>query len=289
MQNGTRRSNCALPARYVALSTALIMPHIPLTFSGVYAHGARFGLGWKYSSCVVFARSSSETAVASISNSFAAHSYTKYGSSSRFESRIIRLRPAGCAADGGSAERKIRFAVEVASAVADEIGAERTGIRISPGNTFNDIVENDVYTVYGALIRELSRLGLAYLHVAHMGDEGLLRKIRGIWPGVIVLNRGGADLPTRIEDIENGIADVIAVGSMSLANPDLVERIKRNVPLNSPDLDILRRRDKRLHGLPNPRDDGTSIRSRGSRLSANVLPGQRPSASYCLRRWLNAP
>ena len=136
---------------------------------------------------------------------------------------------------GGSIERKIRFAVEVASAAADEIGAGRTGIRISPGNTFNDISESDVYSVYGALIRELSRLGLAYLHVAHMGDEVLLRKIRGVWPGVLVLNRGGADLPTRIADIDNGTADVIAVGSMSLANPDLVERIKTNARLNAPD------------------------------------------------------
>ena len=81
---------------------------------------------------------------------------------------------------GGSAERKSRFAVEVALAVADEIGAGRTGIRISPGNTFNDVEKNDVYTVYSALIRELSRLGLAYLHVAHMGDEDLLERIRRI-------------------------------------------------------------------------------------------------------------
>jgi N-ethylmaleimide reductase len=136
---------------------------------------------------------------------------------------------------GGSIERKIRFAVEVASAVADEIGAGRTGIRIAPGNTFNDIAEKDVYPVYTALIRELSRLGLAYVHVAHMGDEVLLRKIRGIWPGVLVLNRGGAALPARIADIDNGTADVIAVASMSLANPDLVERIKANASLNAPD------------------------------------------------------
>jgi len=92
---------------------------------------------------------------------------------------------------GGSIERRIRFAVQVASAVADEIGADRTGIRISPGNTFNDVAENDVHSVYGALIRELSRLGLAYLHVAHMGDEVLLGNIRRIWPCVLVLNRGG--------------------------------------------------------------------------------------------------
>jgi N-ethylmaleimide reductase len=58
--------------------------------------------------------------------------------------------------------------------------------------------------------------------------------MHGIWPGVLILNRGGAGLPARIADIDNGTADVIAVGSMSLANPDLVERIKTNASLNAP-------------------------------------------------------
>jgi hypothetical protein len=101
--------------------------------------------------------------------------------------------------------------------------------------------------------------------LSELGDEVLLRKIRGLWPGVLVLNRRGADLPTRIADIDDGTADVIAVASMSLANPDLVERIKTNAPLKRPrPFDVLWRRDKRLHGLPKPCDDGTSIRSRGN-------------------------
>jgi N-ethylmaleimide reductase len=136
---------------------------------------------------------------------------------------------------GGSFENKIRFAVEVASAVSAEVGAGRTGFRISPGGTFNDIVEKDVHTLYEALVRELARLNLAYLHVLHKGDEALLRKTRDLWPGVLVLNRGGADIATRTADIEKGLADVIAVGSMSLANADLVERIKSGAPLNAPD------------------------------------------------------
>jgi len=53
--------------------------------------------------------------------------------------------------------------------------------------------------------------------------------------GRTVLNRGGTELPSRIADIDNNTADVIAVGSMSLANPDLVKRIKTNAPLNAPD------------------------------------------------------
>jgi len=136
---------------------------------------------------------------------------------------------------GGSVENRIRFALEVASAIADEIGAGRTGFRISPGNPFNDIVENNIPNVYETLVRELGRLNLAYLHVMHTGDEALLRTIRGIWPGVLFLNRPGADIATRAADIENGLADVIAVGTMNLANPDLVQRIKLDAPLNAAD------------------------------------------------------
>ena len=136
---------------------------------------------------------------------------------------------------GGSVANRIRFAVEVATAVADEIGAARTGIRISPGGAFNDIVENDSAEVDGALVPALARLDLAYLHLLHGGDEETLRAVRDDWPGPLVLNRGGADLATRIEDIELGNAEVIAVGAMSLANPDLVARIKADVPLNDPD------------------------------------------------------
>ena len=136
---------------------------------------------------------------------------------------------------GGSVPNRIRFAVEVASAVAEEIGPGRTGIRVSPGNTFNDIVEDDVPELYGALLNELAPLGLAYLHVLHGGDEDLLRSIRRGWPGALLLNRGGADIETRARDVEDGTADVVAVGAMVLANPDLVERVRTGAPLNEPD------------------------------------------------------
>lgn len=136
---------------------------------------------------------------------------------------------------GGSIGNRIRFAVEVASAVADEIGADRTGIRISPGNPFNDIVEEDVPELYGALLEALAPLDLAYLHVAHGGNEDLLRSIRHDWPGALVLNRGGASLDERARDIEAGLADVATVGAMVLANPDLVERVKTGAALNEPD------------------------------------------------------
>ena len=136
---------------------------------------------------------------------------------------------------GGPIENRIRFAVEVASAVAEEIGPGRTGVRISPGNPFNDIVEDDVHELYMALVDALAPLDLAYLHVFHGGDEDLLRSVRRGWPGVLLLNRGGADIETRARDIEAGVADVVTVGTMALANPDLVARVKNGAPFNEPD------------------------------------------------------
>ena len=136
---------------------------------------------------------------------------------------------------GGSLDNRIRFAVEVASAVADEIGAERTGLRISPGNPLNDIAESDTAELYPALLEALRPLDLAYLHVLHSGDEVLLDTLRAQWPTTLILNRGGADVPTRAQDIDKGTADLVAVGALALANPDLVERLLVGAELNAPD------------------------------------------------------
>ncbi|GAA4033616.1 alkene reductase [Streptomyces plumbiresistens] len=136
---------------------------------------------------------------------------------------------------GGSVDNRIRFAVEVATAVAEEIGAGRTGIRISPGNPFNDIAESDTHDLYPALVRALAPLNLAYLHVLHGGDDEPLHALRKQWPTTLVLNRAGTDIATRAQDVQDGIADVITVGTMALANPDLVERVRTGAPLNTPD------------------------------------------------------
>ncbi|MFI6486224.1 alkene reductase [Streptomyces sp. NPDC050564] len=136
---------------------------------------------------------------------------------------------------GGSIDNRIRFAIEVAAAVADEIGSERTGFRISPGNPFNDITEDDTESLYGALVSALAPLHLAYLHLTHNGDEELAATIRRDWPTALVFNRPGADADARAKDIENGLADIVTVGAMALANPDLVERLRTGAILNTPD------------------------------------------------------
>lgn len=136
---------------------------------------------------------------------------------------------------GGSIENRIRLVVEVASAIAQEIGPQRTGIRISPGNPFNDLAEGDVTELYGALVPALGQLDLAYLHVTLGNDDDLAWAIRRDWPSALFLNRPGADIQTRAHDVDTGLADVITVGSMALASPDLVTRLRSGAPLNAPD------------------------------------------------------
>ncbi|MGY2896758.1 alkene reductase [Deinococcus sp. UYEF24] len=136
---------------------------------------------------------------------------------------------------GGSVANRVRFVVELARSIADEIGAERTGIRISPGNGVNDLREDDIRDVYPALISELAPLGLAYLHIGQGRDEELLAQLRREWPGKLILSRGGIPLESRFKDLESGLADVVAVGVAALANPDLIERLQAGAPLNPPD------------------------------------------------------
>jgi 2,4-dienoyl-CoA reductase-like NADH-dependent reductase (Old Yellow Enzyme family) len=136
---------------------------------------------------------------------------------------------------GGSVAARARFAVEVATAVADEIGADRTGIRLSPGTTSFGINEGDTGPdTYRHLVGELAGLDLAYLHLRHEGDEELLRDLRKAWPNPLLLNRPGRHHATLADDVDAGLADVVPVGGLALSNPDLVERLREGSPLNEP-------------------------------------------------------
>jgi 2,4-dienoyl-CoA reductase-like NADH-dependent reductase (Old Yellow Enzyme family) len=137
---------------------------------------------------------------------------------------------------GGSIANRARFAIEVAKAIAGEIGADRTAIRLSPGTTLWGIDEGtEGPALYRHLVAELDKLGLAYLHIMHQGDEALLADIRKLWKGPLVLNRPGRPREQIGADIESGLADVEAYGQMVLANPDFVARLKSNAPINLAD------------------------------------------------------
>lgn len=142
---------------------------------------------------------------------------------------------------GGSLENRIRFAVEVVQAVSDAIGPDRTGIRISPGITYNGIAESDTAELYPALARALAPYGLAYLHLVETHDRELTEELRRTWPGPLILNphRTPEERPatpgTAAAVLRDGLADAVSLASYWLANPDLPARIRAGGPFNEVD------------------------------------------------------
>ncbi len=139
---------------------------------------------------------------------------------------------------GGSAVNRNRFAVEVCAAVARAIGAGKTGIRLSPFNTFNDMNGDypEIPQQYESLAGELGALKLAYLHVVAYAKVGepLLRAMKSAFGGPIIIN-GGLDEQKAEAAFDAGYADLAAFASSFLANPDLPHRIQNGLLLNAPD------------------------------------------------------
>ncbi|MFF3432218.1 alkene reductase [Streptomyces sp. NPDC002602] len=139
---------------------------------------------------------------------------------------------------GGDTEGRMRFAVEAVTAVTEAIGSARVGLRISPGNPFNDMSEDNLGEVYGALLERLAGLDLAYLHLMEGPDRDLTAHLRKAWPGTFILNPFTHPDPTgpdALRLIEDGSADMLAYGALFLANPDLPRRLASGGPFNTPD------------------------------------------------------
>lgn len=140
---------------------------------------------------------------------------------------------------GGSIEGRNRLLLEIARAVAKEIGAEHVGVRLSPYGVVNATAAFDeVDEQYLALVKELSALGLMYVHVLDHSASGtppvpeaLKSSLRAAFDGPFVL-AGGFDKASAERALSEGRADLIAMGRPFLANPDLVARMGQNAPLN---------------------------------------------------------
>jgi N-ethylmaleimide reductase len=145
---------------------------------------------------------------------------------------------------GGSVENRLRFMLEVVSAVVAVWGADRVGIRLSPSNGSNGTKDSDPAAVFVPAAAALKPFGLAYLHLIE-GEPGtvmapwdgaplLAARMREAFGGPLMLN-GGLTRETAEKAIAEGRADLVSVGVPVLANPDLVERWRTNAPLNAPD------------------------------------------------------
>lgn len=152
---------------------------------------------------------------------------------------------------GGSITNRARLLLEVTRAIVDEIGGGRTGIRLSPVTPANDIVDENPQPLFDYVVRELGKLGLAYVHVIE-GATGGPRELpdrpfdyaelrnayraaggKGAWMVNNAYDRALAEAA-----LANG-ADIVAFGRPFISNPDLVERLKQNAPLNELNRDTL--------------------------------------------------
>lgn len=146
---------------------------------------------------------------------------------------------------GGNIANRCRFALEIAERVTREIGADKTGIRVSPYGAFNDMTPNydTLNETYTHLSQKLGKLGLAYIHVVDHSSMGtpevpqeIKKKIARAFGGTTIAS-GGLDKEKAIEAIDQEFGDLAAFGRKFLANPDLVYRLKNDIALNEPNQD----------------------------------------------------
>jgi len=138
---------------------------------------------------------------------------------------------------GGSLENRTRLLLEIVEAVASEIGYDKTGVRISPVNAFNDMHDADPQETFDYVATALSGRGLAYLHAVEItmaGEpcEGFdIQQLRACFDGPYMAN-GGYDKARGNAVIADGAADLVAFGVPFLANPDLPKRFRCDASLN---------------------------------------------------------
>jgi N-ethylmaleimide reductase len=140
---------------------------------------------------------------------------------------------------GGSIENRARLLFEVIEAVCGVWGSDRVGVRLSPLNSYNSMIDSDPVALISTVAAMLNRYKLAYLHVMR-GDffqqqkGDVLTPARANFKGVLIANMGySADEAEQA--IAGGKVDAVAFGTPFLANPDLPARFKAGAPLNAPD------------------------------------------------------
>lgn len=134
---------------------------------------------------------------------------------------------------GGSLQNRLRFVQEVLAAMIGVDGADRVGMRICPGNPFNDLQDDNPRETFAALLDAVAPLGLAWLHVIRMpqGPVDNLQLARQHYPGARIVN----DSYTAAEAqraIDEGDGQLVSFGRLFISNPDLVRRFRDGLPLS---------------------------------------------------------
>ncbi len=140
---------------------------------------------------------------------------------------------------GGSFENRSRLLVEVLEAITAELPAGRVGVRISPFSAANDATDSDPVALAKHTVERIAPFGLAYLHMIEgqtggprdLPEGADLGQLRRAFGGIYMANNS-YDREMALEAIESGGADLVAFGKPFISNPDLVERLRLNAPLN---------------------------------------------------------
>jgi N-ethylmaleimide reductase len=138
---------------------------------------------------------------------------------------------------GGAIENRTRFLLELAAAVADEIGAHRLGIRLAPYITFKDMADPEIVPAILHAAAGLDRLGIAYIHLAEADwddaptiPEQFRHDLRAVFNGSLIV-AGRYDSERAAQILERGLADLVAFGRPFVGNPDLPRRLAEGLPL----------------------------------------------------------
>jgi 12-oxophytodienoic acid reductase len=141
---------------------------------------------------------------------------------------------------GGSLENRCRFALEVVEAVANEIGADKVGIRLSPFADYMQSGDSNPKALGLYMAESLNKYGILYCHMVeprmktvgeiHQCPDSLV-PMRKAFRGTFLV-AGGYDKEDGNNAIAENRADLVVYGRLFLANPDLPKRFKLNAPLN---------------------------------------------------------
>ncbi len=154
---------------------------------------------------------------------------------------------------GGTIENRLRFPLMVVDAVVDVWGVDRTGIRVSPTGTFNDMHDDDPVATYGAFAKKLNDKGIAFIEVVEdffLGNEAegrpeeVIRAIRNNFQGAYIAN-GNYSAGEALKRMQAGLCDLVTFGRLFISNPDLPERFRKGAPLNDYDQDTFYGGDER--------------------------------------------
>ena len=143
---------------------------------------------------------------------------------------------------GGSIENRARFLLEVVEAVSGAVGADKTGVRLSPSGTMNEMSDTNPKEDFAYVADKLNSYNLAYLHVVdalsgdikHGAKVVELSVLRDAYKGVLI-TCGEYDKVRGMQAIEENLADAVAYGKPFISNPDLVERLLNDAKLTEPD------------------------------------------------------